>query len=109
MDITPQKILAALNFSRRGLGHAYLSTWPTLVCNPYSDYDYVETEPIKPLITEVSKFDIQLADIGAGQCDPRAFADLFAHQAIASWKDQHLTEWIQPDELRAPTVLTQAR
>ncbi|KAL8902812.1 MAG: hypothetical protein Q9207_004360 [Kuettlingeria erythrocarpa] len=91
-DITPQNILTALPSEVEEVWiQEYLSRWPTPVGISYWDYDYVKTHPIKPLIREASGLNVQLADIGA-----------------ASWKDKHLTEWIQPNGLRAPEVVIQA-
>ncbi|KAL8833100.1 MAG: hypothetical protein Q9170_004509 [Blastenia crenularia] len=91
-DISPQNILTALPAGEEeDWIHAYLAKWPTAVGVSYSDYDYVKSVPINPPIHEVAALDIQLADLGA-----------------ASWKHKHLTEWIQPNALRAPEVLIQA-
>lgn len=80
-DITPQNILTALPLEVEEVWiQDYLSRWPTPVGISYWDYDYVKTHPIKPLISEASGLNVQLADIGAGESIPLASDHIFTER-----------------------------
>ncbi|OTA78343.1 hypothetical protein M434DRAFT_87359 [Hypoxylon sp. CO27-5] len=94
-DIKPQNILIETQEINEMFDHApsevFLQQSPPV--NPPDNF-YMQSEPVTSGEEDLSKttdISVKLADFG-----------------VASWFDRHLTEWIQPQMLRAPEVILYA-
>lgn len=81
--------------------------------DPILDY-YMESQPVVSAHEDLASTDdisVRLGDLGVGKRETLQYATylilgIFAHLGVsASWFDRHLTEWIQPERLRAPEVI----
>ncbi|KAI1400977.1 kinase-like protein [Hypoxylon fuscum] len=94
-DIKPQNILIETPEINEMFDHAPSEVFlqQSLPANPPENF-YMDSEPVTSGEEDLSKamdISIKLADFG-----------------VASWFDRHLTEWIQPQMLRAPEVILSA-
>ncbi|KAI1413533.1 kinase-like protein [Hypoxylon sp. FL1857] len=94
-DIKPQNILIETSeideMFERAPSEVFLQQSPPV--NPPGNF-YMQSEPVTSGEEDLSKaadVSVKLADFG-----------------VASWFDRHLTEWIQPQMLRAPEVILDA-
>ncbi|KAK7416993.1 hypothetical protein QQZ08_011791 [Neonectria magnoliae] len=108
-DIKPQNILVETpvinEMFEQAPSEAFQRDGSSL--DPPNDF-YIECTQVSSAEEDIAcstELSVRLAAFGTGESFTKAASHESNERLVASWVDKHLTEWIQPQMLRAPEVI----